>query len=191
MIKDINYKYYGRFYEIDENGNVWSKPRTVYKKNGIVQNRNRHLLSWSSNSDGYPTVKLCVDGKNERITVHRLVAMTFVDNQHNASEVNHIDCDRWNPSADNLEWTTHRDNVSHSFKLGRYKKPQFTGSCNPNAKAVIIVDTGEVFSCVKECAEYLISNGETTGSTLNAMSQIIKVCNGGIKRYLGHKFNYV
>lgn len=190
MKLDVNYKNYGEFYEIDESGNVWSKPRTVYRNDGVVLKRNAHKLSWSYNSDGYPFVKLCVNGKEERIAVHRLVALTFVPNPFGRTEVNHIDCNRQNPFVTNLEWVTHADNISHSHRLGRYEKPQFEGGLNPKARPVVIEDLNERFECIKHCAEFLITRGETYGSIQNATSQIIKVCNGTLKHYLGHVYKY-
>ena len=88
----------------------------VIGKRGIVKQR--------INSDGYPTITV---GKMENRTsmrVHRIVATLFIPNPNNLPEVNHLDCDRQNSRADNLEWTTHQDNVTHSQKLGNYKGRQ-------------------------------------------------------------------
>jgi hypothetical protein len=52
--------------------------------------------------------------------VHRLVAECHVANPLNRKEVNHKDGDKANCKADNLEWTTHRENIHHSYSvLGR------------------------------------------------------------------------
>lgn len=81
--------------------------------------------------DGYPQLKLCKDGKSCTVRIHRLVAEAFILNPDPISllEVNHIDCDRTNNFATNLEWCTHIDNVRHSSALGKYKH---YGSNNPN-----------------------------------------------------------
>lgn len=190
-MKDVNYKDYGSYYEIDEHGNVWSKPRTIIRSDGVVHRLSRRKLSWCRSTDGYPTVKLSRDGKSERIAVHRLVALTFIPNPKGLPEVNHIDLNRWNPSVDNLEWTTHTQNISYSHQLGRYSKPQYVGSDNPNAKRVKITSLNMSFDCIKECAEFLIRNGKTNGSIQNATSQIIKVCNGTLRHYLGLQYRYI
>lgn len=189
-MRDVAYKDYNNYYEIDECGNVWSKERIVYRDDGVVQRRSPRKLSWCKNCDGYPTVKLTVDGVSERIAVHRLVALTFVPNPNKLPEVNHIDLNRRNPRADNLEWSSHRENVNYSHILGRYAKPQFCDENNPRAKPVELIDLGLRFKCIKHCAEFLIEQGRTSGSIQNATSQIIKVCNGTLAHYLGLHYRY-
>ena len=46
--------------------------------------------------------------------VHRLVASVWVEGYFEGAEVNHIDYNRANNRADNLEWISHRDNLIHS-----------------------------------------------------------------------------
>lgn len=58
------------------------------------------------NSKGYETAG--------RSRVHRLVALVWVTGWFDGAEVNHIDYNRTNNKADNLEWISHRDNTIHS-----------------------------------------------------------------------------
>ena len=59
------------------------------------------------------------DGKKRAtFSVHRLVALLFIDNLNNCLEVNHIDFDKTNNSVDNLEWISRSDNMKHNFKKG-------------------------------------------------------------------------
>lgn len=45
--------------------------------------------------------------------IHRLVAIHFVPNPENKTHVNHMDFDKHNNKADNLEWVTVRENTVH------------------------------------------------------------------------------
>lgn len=54
------------------------------------------------------------------LRVHRMVAQAFIPNPDGKGEVNHIDCDRANNAATNLEWATKRENIDHAIAEGRY-----------------------------------------------------------------------
>ena len=76
---------------------------------------------------GYPHVPL-YGGANP--SVHKLVALAWVENPNNLPEVNHKDFNRDNPWAYNLEWISHHENVLYSRRANRY--PDVTGDKNPN-----------------------------------------------------------
>lgn len=50
--------------------------------------------------------------------VHRLVAMAFVKGMVSGKEVNHIDGNKRNNAASNLEWVTKSENQLHAYKIG-------------------------------------------------------------------------
>ena len=56
------------------------------------------------------TVSLSNKSKRTTKTVARLVALAFVDNPDNKSEVHHIDHNPENNNADNLAWVSHTTN---------------------------------------------------------------------------------
>lgn len=51
--------------------------------------------------------------------VHRLVALAFILNPAGKPFINHIDCDKLNNHADNLEWCTQSENMRHAAANGR------------------------------------------------------------------------
>lgn len=69
---------------------------------------------------GYECVGLYKRGnKTHSFPVHRLVAEAFVPNPNNYNTVNHIDENKLNNNADNLEWCTFEYNISYKTSLTR------------------------------------------------------------------------
>lgn len=57
--------------------------------------------------------------------LHILVAKAFVPNPRNMTEVNHINGNKRDNRAENLEWVTHRENMEHaSHVLGALRGPR-------------------------------------------------------------------
>jgi hypothetical protein len=85
-------------------------------------------LCTHTNSDGYFNYRFHFENYRELrdknkpyvkiISAHRLVALCFVNNPNNYTEVNHIDGNKQNNYYKNLEWCTRSRNVQHSFDLG-------------------------------------------------------------------------
>lgn len=101
---------YEGLYSVTSDGRVWSHPKGTNAKNG----------GWMSldNSGRYPMVSLMKDGKKKRHLVHRLVAQAYVSNPDNLPQVNHINGNRTDNRADNLEWVTASDNRIHAWNTG-------------------------------------------------------------------------
>lgn len=62
-------------------------------------------------ASGYVVVNLYKNNKHSMQYIHRLVAEAFIVNKSN--EVNHIDEDKSNNNANNLEWCTREYNMNH------------------------------------------------------------------------------
>ena len=54
----------------------------------------------------------------KKYSLHRLVALTFLENVYNKPFVNHIDGNKLNNNVINLEWATCSENNLHSHKMG-------------------------------------------------------------------------
>lgn len=74
--------------------------------------------------NGYPRVHIKDQSKNVFLYVHRLVADAFVSGYFDGAEVNHIDENRMNSRADNLEWVSHADNINHGTRNARVQEKQ-------------------------------------------------------------------
>lgn len=86
---------------------------------GYIIGARGKVLKEDTNSGGYKRITLCKNGIPYRVFVHRLVAEHFVDNPNDFKYVNHIDGDRTNNEANNLEWCTASYNVTDGWKRGR------------------------------------------------------------------------
>lgn len=79
-----------------------------------------YILTPRKNSHGYLRVMLSVNGNHYDRYIHRLVAVEFCVN-HNPqkyTEVNHIDGDKENNCAQNLEWCDRSYNNKHAYING-------------------------------------------------------------------------
>ena len=128
--KDING--YEGLYQVSNFGNVRSLDRYVIGKDGVEKHFKGKMMAKTKGTDGYCLVRLSKDCIAKTYKIHRLVMTTFKPlDDYTDMEVNHIDCDRTNNRLDNLEWTTHIDNVRHSSKKGHYSK--YKGSKYPKS----------------------------------------------------------
>lgn len=70
-----------------------------------------------STSTGYPTFAT----KSKQHLLHRVVAELFVTKSEGQTQVNHIDGDKTNAAAHNLEWVTRSQNIKHAHQTGLIK----------------------------------------------------------------------
>lgn len=118
---------------------------------GIVISRKRGdwvKLKPGTNSRGY----LCVSLEGRSKCVHRLVAEAFIPNENGMREINHIDGNKLNNNANNLEWCTRSHNIKHSYDIGLRDS---MGSIKKCGQPIMIIETGEIFYSISECARYL------------------------------------
>lgn len=107
-------------YLIDYNGNIYSTKRNIY-------------LKQKTDKYGYKKVNLSKDGKIYSLSIHRLVALNFIENLNPDLyiQVNHKDGNKLNNSVYNLEWVTPRENTIHTILNGLSGS---IGESNHNAK---------------------------------------------------------
>lgn len=120
---------YEGLYQVPNLGNV--KRLKGYKGRGKGYIVEEHLIQPSINSRGYQNVILCKNGKTKTFTMHRLVAIAFLDNSEKLPQVNHKDENKLNNCVDNLEWCdsqynnnygTRNKKCSDKWKLKRLQK---------------------------------------------------------------------
>lgn len=96
-------------YTIDIDGNVFSKRKKKY-------------LKQETNKYGYCKVKLQKNKYQRTMSVHRLVAENFLQNENNYPQVNHIDGNKKNNNISNLEWCSAKHNMNEAVRIGLFDK---------------------------------------------------------------------
>ena len=124
--KDV--KNYEGVYQVSNLGRIRSLKRTIRANNNPYIKNGRVLKTWNFN--GYLCANLCLNGADNKVKVHRIVAEAFIDNPKNKKEVNHINGIRIDNRVENLEWCSHKENIQHAFKTGLRK----TGANATNSK---------------------------------------------------------
>ena len=149
---------------------TWNKSKRNHhyevNEDGYVRNsRNNYILTNSPNNKGYMTVSL---GKHmPGQLVHILVAETFIPEYEPGLDVDHKNGKKWDNRVENLQCISRTDNVKRAFETGLAH-----GHKGPNAgtppRKVQIIETGEVFSSISECARAI---GGSAGAICQCVNQ--------------------
>lgn len=142
-------------------------------------------------------VNLWRNNKGKYFTIHRLVAMHFIDNPNNKPIVNHIDGNKLNNNVENLEWTTYGENNQHAYDTGLKKVSEKVIKSareraiernrtkgNFNGKAVVQYDINGNF--VKEYK----SATEAANAIGISLGYACEICRGGKKTAKGYILKY-
>lgn len=124
----------------------------------VINAQNGKQLTGSIKKTGYREIVMTdSSGKQKSVLLHRVIALCFCEKPDGSDEVNHIDGNKDNNSADNLEWVTRNENLKHAFNAG-------LRADDVSARRVIAtnIETGEEieFSSIYKAARFFnISQG--------------------------------
>ncbi len=96
---------------LDNHGNYVERVKKTYIRSDTCQ---------------YEYVSLSVKDQPFTEAVHRAVAKAFIDNPENKPLVNHLDGNKLNNNAYNLEWCTQSENHKHAWAIGLHCKEKLT-----------------------------------------------------------------
>lgn len=119
--------------------------------------------------NGYYRVRLYCDGYSKYKSIHRLVALSFLDNDEDKPFVNHIDGVKTNNALCNLEWVTESENNLHAYahglakaKIGeeshfaRYSKESVRDACELMESGMYTLPEISKLTCIPTAMLYLI-----------------------------------
>lgn len=99
-------KGYEKLYHVSSKGRIKRLALTHYSNN-------ERLLNLFLRN-GYPSVRLCKEGKITNLLVHRIVADSFIGIIPIKYQVNHKDGNKKNNNVENLEIITSKENHKHA-----------------------------------------------------------------------------
>lgn len=139
------------------------------------------ILKANTNRYGYKVVALYCNNKRKTITVHRLVAEAFITNPNNLQQINHINEDKSDNRACNLEFATPKQNANHGTRNERISKSKRNNTYNTKTVIQYTLDGDFIkeWSSVREIQRVL-------GFSQGAISS----CCRGEKHYKTYK-NYM
>lgn len=125
-------------YQVSNKGRVWNVNTQRY-------------LKGSYDKDGYIIVHMYAkNGKDKREKVHRLVALTFIDNPNGLPVVNHKDENKQNNCVENLEWCDVRYNTIYSLgRAVRCVELDKVFDCSQTAMKELNIDGSSIRKCCK------------------------------------------
>ena len=168
-------------YEISSYGNVRNKS-------------SRKHFSKRSLRGGYIRINLKNDDKKPKsLTIHRIVAITFIPNVENKYTVNHINHNKLDNRVENLEWASTTEQNRHKRKVPRDKQRLISSrkiwrlDRDTNKKI-------QLYETIRDASKWVFDNNLTSIENFdngnNIKTKICAVCRKKRNHSYGYKWEY-
>jgi hypothetical protein len=171
---------YEGMYQVSNMGRVRSLDRYI-TRNGAPAKITGRILRHKYGKDEYERTSLCKESKVESVIVHRLVAQAFIENPEAKITVNHINGNKHDNRAVNLEWNTYAENNSHAAENGLNKMTEKNNKCSKQvAQYDLTMNLIKTYPSIKEAER----------QTGVANQSIVTCCQGRFKTAGGYIWKY-
>lgn len=146
----------------------------------IIKNKDNTKV-YTRIANGYLVFRYIINGQTYNYLVHRLVAKYFVDNPYAFTDVHHIDGNKTNNRADNLEWIDcleHHNKDIHIQTSYENAKPYMKPLLQYNRYGELV---GE-YESIKEAGRLTGINTANIGQAANPNSKL-KSAGGYVWKY--------
>lgn len=108
-------------YQASNLGKIKSLPKLINNRFKDISKAEK-ILKPSKAKNGYLRVVLVKNGTKKYMSVHRLIAITFLPNYFGLEQVNHKNKNKEDNRIENLEWCTNKYNTRYSVakKIEQY-----------------------------------------------------------------------
>lgn len=156
-------------YAVSNLGRIRSLTREIFdSKRLYFRTVKGEIANQQKHNKGYLTIRLFNGTNYKTLYVHRVVASAFVSPIKEKPQINHINGNKKDNRAINLEWCSNQENTIHAFSHG------LCGHAIP----IRCIDDGKTFNSSSEAGRYYGFDGRA----------IWDCCNGGRKATHGRKF---
>ena len=168
----------------------------IYEDGRVFSTKTDKFLKYNISSCGYPSVELFNSEGSVRKSVHRLVAEAFIPNPNNYPQINHIDENKLNPRAENLEWCTAKYNMNYGYgaKMRHSKIDYSTQARKDNMRSVAMKRRRPVEQYDRKgnlVAKYDSGmDAERALGVRHSASKIIETCRGKRKTAYNYIWKY-
>lgn len=116
---------YEGMYQASNTGKIKSLTRIVNSSYGSKMRITGKIKKLYQHPNGYVYVGLSKNGETRSCRVHRLIAMAFIENKSNLSDVNHKNGKKNDNRLSNLEWCSPSQNSIHAYEMKLRKSPNY------------------------------------------------------------------